>query len=113
MRVFLMIMIFAIGFGGYAAAAHSNDMGSCNPVQQSDVGCDHQNQDDAQNDASDKADNSVCPECTHCCAGHVGFYSPQPAIKILEQSAVLMPLPSQVITNSHVFSLLRPPKSIV
>lgn len=105
-------MIFAIGFGGYAAAAHSNDMGPCSPVQQSDKACDHHNKDEAQKDSAD-TDKSICLECMHCCAGHINFYSPQAFIKIPLKSSVLTALPTETSLSSFVFSLLRPPKSIV
>ena len=125
MRVLLMLLIFAIGFSGYSAAAHAFGHESCNPMmQQANTDSDHKNMDmsdcpghQAEQDQSkeadqDKTSKTKCTDCTHCCTSHAmglpsySFYLPPLA-------AALNPQPMHGYVDEFFFSLLRPPKSLV
>ena len=119
MRVFLMLMIFAIGFSGYSAAAHAyGDMG-CQPNSKAEVvdqvmdmgDClGHQEEGDTQNNTDKTSSKSM--DCTHCCASHainLSYYS----MNIHALAAVLNPPPQTENDGDYLFSLLRPPKFFV
>lgn len=122
MRVFLMLIIFALVFSGYSAAVHAFGKESCNPVAVSDVAEDsmdmsdcpgHQTKPEYQQDSQTaKTTKGNCMDCTHCCASH--------AINLLNhaadfpsRAAVLNPPPVNRFAGEYLFSLLRPPKSLV
>src|SRR6218665_2000435 len=115
MRMFIVLMIFLINFSGYSAAAHAFsdvfcDSKSGKQVERTMHCPDHQstnNQDDTSNDITGK---TQCPDCTHCCSGHVFNVSlPTPAAHV-----ALLPVTYTVATDriagDYLFSLLRPPK---
>jgi hypothetical protein len=127
MRVFLMLLIFAIGFSGYSAAAHAFGPDSCNPAmkaEKADSGMDqgmnmsdcpdHQADQDQQKntDQSKTAKKGKCMDCTHCCTSHA-ISLPNFSINLPQLAAVLNPKPIQGHVDDVFFSLLRPPKSLV
>lgn len=123
MRLFVMLLIFAIGFSGYSAAAHAFMKESCNPVvmaQAASVEVDmlcpghsavEQNQQE-DTDQSDQASKGECMDCTHCCTSPVLGLSIQ-SNSFSSQATVLNPLTEAVHHSDFLFSLLRPPKSLV
>ena len=122
MRVFLMLIIFALVFSGYSAAAHAFGKESCNPVVVSDVAdegmnmsdCpDHQPKPEHQQDSNtDKSAKANCMDCTHCCASHA-INLLDHAVDFPSQAAALNPPPVNGFAGEYFFSLLRPPKSFV
>lgn len=123
MRLFVMLLIFAIGFSGYSAAAHAFMKESCNPVVMAqaasvevDMPCPghsavEQNQQE-DTDQSDQASKGKCMDCTHCCVSHA-FNMPESSFNFLQPSAELNPLTVNGYAGDFLFSLLRPPKSLV
>lgn len=122
MRVFLMLIIFALVFSGYSAAVHAFGKESCNPVAVSDVAensmdmsdCPgHQAKPEHQQDSqTDKTAKGKCMDCTHCCASHA-INLLNHAVDFPSQAAVLNPPPVNGFAGEYLFSLLRPPKSLV
>ena len=88
-----MLLIFAIGFSGYSAAAHSFGPDSCDPAMMTKVvddGMDmsdcpgHQADQDQQKDSDQsKSSKAKCMDCTHCCTSH--------AMNILDYSMNFQP----------------------
>lgn len=118
MRVFLMLLIFAIGFGGYSAAAHAFADVSCNSVTMSHDTAGMTDCPEGQAETS-KADNSngtaskgACLDCTHCCASHALGLSAY-SHSFPPQASILNPLTEAVHHSDLLFSLLRPPKKTV
>jgi hypothetical protein len=122
MRMFLMLLIFAIGFSGYSAAAHAFGPDSCDPAmmsQMADDGMDmsdcpgHQAGQDKQKDAdTSKTSKAKCMDCTHCCASHAISLSNY-SVNFPPLAAVLNPQPMHGYVDDVFSSLLRPPKSLV
>ncbi len=126
MRVFLMLLIFAIGFSGYSAAAHAFGPDSCDPAMKAettntdmDHGMDmadcpgHQAEQNKQIDADhSKSAKTKCMDCTHCCTSHA-INLPNYSVNFPPLAAVLSPQPMHGYVDEFFFSLLRPPKSPV
>ena len=122
MRVFLMLLIFAIGFSGYSAAAHAFGPDSCDPAmkaEMADSGMDmsdcpgHQADQDKQKDTdTSKTSKAKCMDCTHCCASHA-MNLPEYSMNFQAQATVLNLPPTTGIDGDYLMSLLRPPKSLV
>jgi hypothetical protein len=128
MRVFLMFLIFAIGFSGYSAAAHAFGHESCDPammMQMADNTVEHEgmdmsdcpghqaDQDQQKNVDTDKtASKGKCMDCTHCCTSHAINLSDY-SVKISSLEAALNTQPIHGHVDEVFFSLLRPPKSLV
>jgi hypothetical protein len=110
-----MLLIFAIGYSGFTAAAHAFGPISSEKAQAvsmaSCVDCQTENTDNGDNDDNGKASNG-CMSCHHCCGSQLGFH-PDFSINIEITAGVLSPLPDQVPTDSHISTLLRPPKTLV
>lgn len=123
MRVLLMLLIFAIGFSGYSAAAHAFAPDSCNSTIKAELagqGADMADCADLQDDQDRQADSGqgknsdkICLDCTHCCASHAmnlpnyDFGLPKP------ESSRLSPSLEAVNNSDFIASMLRPPKSLV
>jgi hypothetical protein len=117
MRVFLLLLIFAIGFSGYSTASHAFGEDSCASATQSEMASNtdcatHTGNADAKKDTKNSDEKSVCLDCIHCCASHVAnlanwsvSFSPVTA----GHSSALSP----VLKDNYLFSLLRPPKTII
>lgn len=122
MRVFLMLLIFAIGFSGYSAAAHAFGPDSCNSAateKMADQGMDmsdcpgHQADQDKKADADQsKSSKTKCMDCTHCCTSHA-ISLPDYSMNFQPQTTVLNLPPTSGIDGDYLMSLLRPPKSFV
>lgn len=126
MRVFLILIIFAIGFSGYSAAAHAFGPDSCDPAMKAemsasgmDQGMDmsdcpgHQADQDKKTDADQsKSSKTKCMDCTHCCASHA-MNLPDYSMSFQPQTTVLNLPPTTGIDGDYLMSLLRPPKSFV
>lgn len=114
MRVFIVLMIFLINFSGYSTAAHAFSDVFCDSKSgkqvESTMHCpDHQTSEN-QKDTGDFNDHSQCPDCVHCCSGHVFNLS----LTAPAAQTVFMPIAYPVLSDSvsgdYLFSLLRPPK---
>lgn len=123
MRIFIMLLIFAIGFSGYSAASHAFAPDSCNPTMKAEItdqGVDvadcvgHQDDQGKQtNPDQDKNSDKICLDCTHCCASHsmslsnYDFDLPEPEASHLSPSLEASP------NSDYIASMLRPPRSLV
>lgn len=123
MRMFLMLLIFAIGFSGYSAAAHAFGPDSCDPAameKMMDQGTDvsdcpeHQADQDKQKDSdTSKTSKAKCIDCTHCCTSHAINFTDYSINFLLPLSSLLSPRPIHGHVDEVFFYLLRPPKSLV
>ena len=123
MRIFLMLLIFAIGFSGYSAAAHAFGPDSCDTETMSQIAdngtnasdCSgHQADQDKQTDTNQsKSSKAKCMDCVHCCASHAislsnyNFDLPEPEASRLSPSL-------EASHNSDFITLmLRPPRFLI
>lgn len=123
-----MLLIFAIGFSGYSAAAHAFGHQSCDPAmmeQMADDSVEHEGMDmsdcsghhadqDQQKDAdTDKtASKGKCMDCTHCCTSHAMSLSDY-GVALIPQASVFAPTSVDQRVGDFLYSLKRPPKSFV
>lgn len=126
MRVFLMILIFAVGFSGYVAAAHAFAVDSCaaaveqghNAAHDQNCAGHQQNQQDnhgqksGQNHSHTKPDKNGCLDGHHCCtvtmAGLPVVVMPVPPLAKTQHM-----LPSFRYSDHLAVSLLRPPRALL
>ena len=122
MRVFFMLLIFAIGFSGYSAAAHAFMQGDCDPISMSKMtekGMDmsdcpgHKSDKEAKKDiAPSKTSKAKCLDCTHCCMSHATFHQNY-TISFPPIASILSPSVEDGEARDNLFSLLRPPRTLV
>ena len=122
MRVFFMLLIFAIGFSGYSAAAHAFSQDDCAPTsvseakdQQTDMSdCPgHKGGKNIKSDTeSGKTSKAKCLDCSHCCMAHVtlnqNYTVPLPPL-----TGILSPSHESGKARESLFSQLRPPRHFV
>lgn len=118
MRVFLMLIIFAIGFSGFSTVAHAFDSQSCaqimsaENVQSNDMDCaGHANSGEKQ-EKSSKDGKHLCLNCGHCCVSHAALTQPSfnfnpPVIK------TAFSFMHMNVDDNVVSGLKRPPKHLV
>lgn len=127
MRIFLMILAFAIGLSGYIAATHALGDEACDPVTMMQM-ADQSDMDNAdqtvsvamkaatQDAGSKTADSNTahekCVDCHHCCASHAIQLSVA-SFDIPVQSPVFNMRLADKHDGDMAFALLRPPKSLV
>lgn len=113
MRFLAFMLVLSILFSGFTTAAYAFSPVSNDKTQaagmMSCVDCQNDNMDG--NDQKDKASKG-CMCCHHCCGSQLGFH-PDFSMNIEVTAGVLSPLPDQVPTDSHISTLLRPPKTLV
>lgn len=112
MRVFLMILIFAIGFSGYMAAGHAFADTSCDTLMKTmtvDAGADVSDCVDHQKNDSSK---TKCIDCMHHCVSHALTPSGY-SVSLPPLAATLNVPPTHGYVDSYPSSLLRPPKSLI
>lgn len=112
MRIFFLLLMFAIGFSGFSAAvpafaaswdhAHVEESVTDSGVV------------DAQNDEFDHhSKNAPCLDCMHCCAAHITFSQPNAPVKFEPQTAILGAFVDVYDDSGYRLSLLRPPQSLI
>lgn len=119
MRIFLILVIFAIGFSGYSNASHAMNREACASLMQSETvknnqipDCGHHGS--VKKDASKKAGKSACLDCVHCCTSHVtGLPDLSVSVKALPAEAALVSSRLPLLKSERLFSLLRPPRNLV
>lgn len=129
MRILLMLLIFAVGFSGYSAAAHAFGHETCDPAVMAQMADDndvehqamdmsdcpgHQVDQGHQKDAdTDKtANKGKCMDCTHCCTSHA-MSLPDYRVIALPQTSVSDLNSVDLLVGDFLYSLKRPPKSLV
>lgn len=111
MRLLLLLIIFAIGFSGYSAAAYAADNMTCNGEGR--AGCQDFLQDSGDTDQGDQTGKDQNSICQHCCSSHAAAYFATESVIFQLQAVILRPLPVLAYSGDYHFSLLRPPKSLV
>ncbi len=120
MRIFVMILIIAIGLSGFPAAAHAFSKDSCDSSASSqladadhEVCADHNHdQDQKEKVGHDKAAKSQCLDCVHCCTGHA-FNTSTDALKLHAETNKTFPVLADRSIGDYHSSLLRPPQTLV
>lgn len=104
MRILLMLVIFAIGFGGYVTAAHAFGKDIC---QSAAVG--HQDETNSYtcHDSKDK-----CGDCAHCCVLQALNTASAP-LKLPVLTIIDNHLSADIYTGDFLSSLFRPPKDFL
>ena len=121
MRVLLILLIFAIGFSGFSAAAHAFDSKECHEaasVETQDNTSPHDcpehaaAKQDQSADNNGKKDKDLCLSCDHCCVSHVGF--PQFGyVPYTPDRSDTYEVADTAMVDSAVSGLKRPPKHLV
>lgn len=115
MRVLLLILMFAIGFSGFSAAApafaasieHAH-------IEKSVAGADVLDQAEMPvQDSGHHSSKSPCLDCVHCCSAHFTFSQPNTAIAFDLQNVVLAAFVDSRNDSGYRLSLLRPPQSLI
>lgn len=121
MRVLLILLIFAIGFSGFSAAAHAFDSKKCHEamsVETQDKASTHDCPEHAaakqgqSADKDSKKDKDLCLSCDHCCVSHAGF--PQFGyVPYTPDRSDTYEVADTAMVDSAVSGLKRPPKHLV
>jgi hypothetical protein len=120
MRVLLVLLIFAIGFSGFSAAAHAFDSQNCHQVtsaEKKETGAmpdcsEHAATQSQTADSSSPDDTHVCPSCDDCCVSHLGFLEFSGTLDTPDRSAAFE-IVDATMADSAVSGLKRPPKYLV
>lgn len=118
MRVFLMLLIFAIGFSGFSTVAHAFDSQSCvqmmsaENVQSNDIECaGHASKTEKQQNSS-KDGKHLCLNCGHCCMSHA--VTPQDYINFSAPVfKTVFSFMHMNVDDDVVSGLKRPPRTLV
>ncbi|MGE0252119.1 MAG: hypothetical protein AB7G80_05330 [Dongiaceae bacterium] len=76
MRILILLLIFAIGFSGFSAAAHAFDSPKCGQSLSAEKTDGAQNdcashlKNDSKEDQTSKDAKHSCISCGHCCTAH-------------------------------------------
>lgn len=109
MRMLILALILAIGFGGYSAAGHAMGPDNCAAAVQIDD-CAPEIQKSSDHAQKHKASgNGVCVDCAHCCVSSIVPAS-QKFWKIDPSKDVIISTLVDLEPQSRLFSLLRPPR---
>lgn len=119
MKFFLPFLVFAFILSSFSAVTEAYCTGDCAHIEASIQSsnaphcADHQKSADNKKGSEGKTSKSVCMDCHHCCSAHgAGLQSFD--THSLGVSASLVPLsPDAIDVSGYLFSLLRPPKSLV
>lgn len=122
MRVFLIMLIFAIGFSGFSAVAHAFDSQTCDQMMSVEnapldkmadkMDCaEHVKKTDSQ-EKSSKEGKHLCLSCGHCCVSHVAItqHNIQFNAHIIKTA---YPHTDISLDDNVISGLKRPPKSLV
>lgn len=120
MRILLVLLIFAIGFSGFSAAAHAFDSQNCHEAtsaEKKEAGAfpdcpEHAATQSQTADSSTQDDSHVCVNCDHCCSSPLGFSQFSGTLDIPERSEAFA-LADAAMADSAVSELKRPPKYLV
>lgn len=114
MRIFLVLIIFALAFSGYSAASHAMGKEDCSSITQSQTGdCDHADAAfDKDHSQKHEKNNGKCMDCTNCCASSAAVILHTKTMTFSITSAVFVLERSQTLPQGRIFSLLRPPKTL-
>lgn len=118
MRIFLTLLVFAIGFSGFSTVAHAFDSQSCTQIMSaenvlsSNMDCAGHANDDKKQEKSSKDGKHLCLDCGHCCVSHAAIIQHSlnfdtPIIKTAF-SFIHINVDDNVISG-----LKRPPKALV
>ncbi|MDP2205012.1 MAG: hypothetical protein Q8K65_01750 [Alphaproteobacteria bacterium] len=120
MRILLVLLIFAIGFSGFSAAAHAFDSQNCHEATsagEKEAGalhdCPEHAEAQSQTADSNSQDNShICLNCDHCCVSYLGFPQFSSTSDTPDRSETFEPVDA-AMADSAVSKLKRPPKYLV
>ena len=117
MRVFLILLIFAIGFGGFSAAAHAFDAQKCHTEATTDAKADgsqhhcpeHMAAKGSTSDSDSDKEAHICLSCDHCCVSHAAFPQFIAALFTPDRNEAYEVFDA-VVADNIVAGLKRPPK---
>ena len=119
MRLFIIMLVLAIGFSGFLSTAHAFEIGGCNA---SEIGeqclddksmADHKDSNKNQKQSDAKEIQHFCLNCGHCGAAHATVISNQLVFISRKMASVFNGYNKIDLANQFVFSIKRPPKFIV
>jgi hypothetical protein len=118
MRILILVVIFAIGFSGFSAAAHAFDSSKCGQsfsiekVEKAQSDCLKHIKNGSKDDQNSKESKHSCLNCSHCCTSHAA----------ISQFGVhfLLPIYKTAFSNinsepddNFISGLKRPPRILV
>lgn len=118
MRILILMLVFAIGFSGFSAAAHAFDSSKCGQifsVEKTDGvqnDCASHSKSDSQNDPTSKDAKHSCLTCGHCCTSHAALPLFSISIAVQVQKNAFANLNSEP-DDDFISGLKRPPRILV
>lgn len=118
MRMLIFMLVLAIGFSGFSAAAHAFDSAGCGKtfsIEKADEtqnNCVNHFKTDSKNDKNPNNSDHTCVSCGHCCMSHAA----------ITQYGIHIVIPTHKMAFSHVndqsdddfiSGLKRPPRILV
>lgn len=110
MRIFLMLLIFAIGFNGYVSVAHAYAEDIAHDVTTLNLMDDHHSEKSDHN--SDKKADANCNDCSHCCVVQV-FTVSNYSIRYLLPTINWLSALNDNQRERYSGSLFRPPIALI
>lgn len=110
MRLFLMILMFAITFNGFSAVAHALTEESSHITSGLIVLDDHQAKQNVLGD-QEKSD-AKCSDCIHCGSAHI-FTLSEYSFSFANDGKIEVPVIAETYLKSYPSSLFRPPIALI
>ncbi len=112
------ILIFALFFSSFATVAEAYCKVDCSHTEVSSQSpeashcADNQKNTDTEKKSNGKSSKTICLECSHCCSSHTASLQNYSISFQVQPAAVTLPTENLAV-GDYLFSLLRPPKSLV
>jgi hypothetical protein len=110
MRIFLMLLMIAIGFNGYISVAHAFAEDIAHDVTSLNLSDDQHSQKNGHN--SDKKSDTNCNDCAHCCVAQVFMISDYSVNHLSPTIGWVSPL-NDDHRDRYAGSLFRPPIALI
>lgn len=107
MRVLLLILMIAIGIGGYSAAAHAFSKDLPHAAVSLDT------KDETKKSDNHSGPSAQCDDCTHCCFSYPHISLSVYSFALPEHKVAFFATLADLYKNLYPPSLLRPPIALI